>query len=45
MAANGIREEYLFPNASVYVRQAAHLAGIQTKNDLVLYTLFCDIKM
>ena len=28
MAANGIREEYLFPNASVSVLQAAHSAGI-----------------
>ena len=28
MAANGIREEYLFPNASVFVLQAAHSAGI-----------------
>ena len=26
MATNGIREEYLFPNASVYVLQAAHSA-------------------
>ena len=25
IAANGIREIYLFPNASVYVLQAAHL--------------------
>ena len=42
MAANGIREEYLFPNVSVYVLQAAHSAGIhkvKNKNDLVLYTL------
>ena len=29
MAANGIREEYLFPNASVSVLQAAHSAGIR----------------
>ena len=28
MAANGIQEEYLFPNASVSVLQAAHSAGI-----------------
>ena len=28
MAANGIREEYLFPNASVCVLKAAHSAGI-----------------
>ena len=28
MFANGIREAYQFPNVSVYVRQAAHLAGI-----------------
>ena len=28
MAANGIREEYLFPNYSFSVLQAAHLAGI-----------------
>ena len=28
MAANGIREEYLFPNDSVFVLQAAHSAGI-----------------
>ena len=27
MAANGFREEYLFPNASVSVVQAAHSAG------------------
>ena len=26
MAANGIQEEYLFPNASVYVLQVAHSA-------------------
>ena len=40
MAANGIWEDYLFPNASVYVLQAAHSAGIKTNSDLVLYTLF-----
>ena len=28
MASNGIQEEYLFPNASISVLQAAHLAGI-----------------
>ena len=28
MAANGIQEEYLFPNASISVLQTAHLAGI-----------------
>ena len=28
MAANGIREEYDFPNASVSVLQAAHSARI-----------------
>ena len=28
MAANGIREEYLFPNASVSILQVAHSAGI-----------------
>ena len=28
MAANGIPEDYLFPNTSVYVLQAAHSAWI-----------------
>ena len=28
IAANGIREEYLFPNASVYVLQVAHSGEI-----------------
>ena len=28
MAANGIQEEYLFPNDSVSVLQTAHSAGI-----------------
>ena len=32
MAPSGIREEYLFPNDSVSVLQAAHSAGIHKKN-------------
>ena len=28
MAANGIRDEYMFPNDSVSVLRAAHSAGI-----------------
>ena len=35
MAANGSQDEYLFPNASVYVQQAAHRLGpiSKKKND------------
>ena len=45
MAANRIREEYLFPNASVYVRQVAHSACIhkQIKEPTSLVTrCSCD---
>ena len=44
MATNGIWEEYLFPNDSVSVLQAAHSAGIHKdkfkKKTLVMYTVF-----